>query len=103
MKKLLLAIAFISLIPITDATLILFDNIGNTPETSFQNFTSYVAGEIERIEVSDETQYELTPGQYLEQQENMIPDDLSEIDRDSAEVLVHSLKNKYESYWNNVN
>lgn len=103
MKKLLLAIAFISLIPITDATLILFDNIGDTPETSFQNFTSYVAGEIERIEVSDETQYEQTPEQYLEQQENMIPDDLNEIDRDSAEVLVHSLKNKYESYWNNVN
>jgi hypothetical protein len=33
----------------------------------------------------------------------MIPDDLNEIDRDSAEVLVHSLKDKYESYWGNVN
>lgn len=103
MKKILLAIAFISLIPITNATEILFDNVGDKPETSFENFMDYATFEKYRIEERDETQYEQSPEQFLERQKNMIPDDLNEEEREEAEIIVDSLKNQYEAYWNNVN
>ena len=103
MKKILLALAFLSLMPITNATELLFDNIGDKPETSFENYKDYATFEVYRIEERDELQYEQTPEQYLERQENMIPDDLSESEKIEAEEMAHSLKDKYESYWNNVN
>lgn len=103
MKKILLAIAFLSLIPLTNATELLFDNIGDKPETSFENFMDYATFEEYRIEERDETQYEQTPEEFLERQKNMIPDDLNEEDREEAEIVVNSLKNQYEAYWNNVN
>lgn len=103
MKKILLALAFISLMPITNATELLFDNVGDKPETSFENFMDYATFEEYRIEERDETQYEQTPEQYLKRQENMIPNDLNAEDKAEAKEIAISLKNRYEAYWENVN
>ena len=102
-KNSLIAIAIVLLIPATMLTETLFDNVGAVPETSYENFMDYATFEEYRIEERDELQYEQTPEEYLDRQLAMIPNGLNEHEQQSAESMALSLKDKYESYWENVN
>lgn len=74
-----------------------------TANKDFENYSSYVIKEEERLQTSEEEKYTQLPQHYQEEQINKIPKSLTGKQEQLAYMLAYSLSNDYQDNWLNVN